>query len=47
VFADFASLLASAQQSGNDVIIQAGAENTITLKNFLLSNLNNADFLFI
>jgi VCBS repeat-containing protein len=47
VFADFASMLASAQQSGNDVIIQAGAGNTITLQNFLLSNLSNADFLFI
>jgi VCBS repeat-containing protein len=47
VFADFASVLASATQSGNDVIIQAGGGNTITLQNFLLSNLSGSDFLFV
>jgi VCBS repeat-containing protein len=46
VFADFASVLASASQSGSDVIINAGNGNSIILQNILLSNLHSSDFLF-
>jgi VCBS repeat-containing protein len=47
VFADFATMLANADQSGGDVVIDAGDGNLITLKNLLLSNLQAADFVFV
>ncbi|MFS8144428.1 calcium-binding protein, partial [Rhizobium sp. BR 249] len=46
IFADWASLLAASGQSGDDTIVTADADNTITLKNVLLSSLHSGDFLF-
>ncbi len=44
IFADWASLLAVSTLSGNDTIITADADNTITLKNVAVSSLQSADF---
>jgi serralysin len=44
VFSDWASLLTASSQSGNDTIITADADNTITLQNILLSSLQSEDF---
>ncbi|MEZ2130066.1 hypothetical protein AAE028_20185, partial [Sinorhizobium sp. CB9] len=46
-FADWASLLAVSILSGNDTIITADADNTITLKNVAVSSLQSADFQFV
>lgn len=45
-FVDFASMMASAVQSGADVIIDAGAANTVTLLGVNLASLTTNDFLF-
>ncbi|XAZ23542.1 calcium-binding protein [Sinorhizobium sp. B11] len=47
IFADWASLLAVSTLSGNDTIITADADNTITLKNVAVSSLQSADFQFV
>jgi Ca2+-binding RTX toxin-like protein len=47
IFADWASLLAVSILSGNDTIITADADNTITLKNVAVSSLQSADFQFV
>ncbi|NKJ83913.1 M10 family metallopeptidase [Rhizobium leguminosarum] len=47
VFADWASLLAASSQSGNDTIITADADNTITLQSILVSSLQSEDFQFV
>jgi hypothetical protein len=46
VFDDFADLMASATQSGSDVVITDGA-NTLTLKNVTLAQLHQDDFSFV
>jgi Ca2+-binding RTX toxin-like protein len=45
IFADFAAVQAASQQVGSDVVITADAANTITLKNVILANLHQDDFL--
>ena len=45
VFNSFASVLAHANQAGNDVVISAGSD-TLTLKNIKISALNSHDFQF-
>jgi len=47
IFADWAQLLGAAVQSGGDTIITADANDTITLKNTLVGNLQQANFHFI
>jgi len=46
VFNDFAEVLASARQSGADVRIEVDPENSLVLKNAMLSNLQADDFRF-
>ncbi|WP_413711654.1 DUF4214 domain-containing protein [Rhizobium sp. Rhizsp82] len=46
IFADWASVLAASSQSGNDTVITADSNNTITLKNVAVSSLQAADFQF-
>ncbi|MCA6119976.1 hypothetical protein J6524_34710 [Bradyrhizobium sp. WSM 1738] len=46
VFDSFASVLAHAAQVGQDVVISAGADNSVTLKNTKLSALDKYDFQF-
>ncbi|WP_143540024.1 calcium-binding protein, partial [Rhizobium sophoriradicis] len=46
IFADWESLFAASEQSGNDTIITADSDNSITLKNVALSSLQSWDFLF-
>ncbi|EJT04456.1 rhizobiocin/RTX toxin and hemolysin-type calcium binding protein, partial [Rhizobium sp. CCGE 510] len=46
IFADWASLLAATGQSGSDTIITADSDNSITLKNVVVSSLQSWDFLF-
>ena len=46
VFKNFAALLAASAQVGADVVITKDADNTITLKDVLLANLNADDFVF-
>jgi hypothetical protein len=47
VFKDWSSILQSAKQSGNDVIITAEKDNSLILKNLMLSNLSADDFRFV
>jgi hypothetical protein len=47
VFDDFADVLAHASQSGQDVVIDAGGGNSLTLKNTSLSSLDRSDFHFV
>ncbi|AJC77999.1 hemolysin-type calcium-binding protein [Rhizobium etli bv. phaseoli str. IE4803] len=46
IFADWETLFAASEQSGNDTIITADSDNSITLKNVALSSLQSWDFLF-
>ncbi|MBP2445751.1 serralysin [Rhizobium leguminosarum] len=46
IFADWESLFAATGQSGSDTIITADSDNTITLKNVVVSSLQSWDFLF-
>jgi Ca2+-binding RTX toxin-like protein len=46
-FADFASVLAHAQQVGDNVVISLDADDTVTLLAYRLSNLNSGDFAFV
>ena len=46
VFDDFADVLAHASQHGQDVVIDAGGGNSLTLKNTSLSSLDRTDFHF-
>ncbi|AIC25934.1 hemolysin-type calcium-binding protein [Rhizobium etli bv. mimosae str. IE4771] len=46
IFADWEALFAATEQSGNDTIITADSDNTITLRNVALSSLQSWDFLF-
>ncbi|ANL32876.1 M10 family metallopeptidase C-terminal domain-containing protein [Rhizobium phaseoli] len=46
IFADWESLFAATEQSGNDTIITADSDNIITLRNVALSSLQSWDFLF-
>ena len=46
VFDSFASVLAHATQVGQDVVISADADNSVTLKNTKLSAINSHDFQF-
>ncbi|MBX5236955.1 M10 family metallopeptidase C-terminal domain-containing protein [Rhizobium sp. NLR22b] len=46
IFANWESLFAATEQSGNDTIIRADADNTITLTNVALSSLHSWDFFF-
>ncbi|WP_064709925.1 M10 family metallopeptidase C-terminal domain-containing protein [Rhizobium bangladeshense] len=46
IFADWESLFAASEQDGNDTIITADSDNTITLRNVALSSLQSWDFLF-
>ncbi|MBX4865641.1 RTX toxin [Rhizobium bangladeshense] len=46
IFADWDALFAATEQSGNDTIITADSDNTITLRNVALSSLQSWDFLF-
>ncbi|WP_414470843.1 calcium-binding protein [Microvirga sp. M2] len=47
VFSGYAAVLAASTQSGSNVMITAGAGNTITLKNVTLSSLHADDFRFV
>ena len=46
VFDSFASVLAHATQVGQDVVISADADNSVTLKNTKLSAIDRHDFQF-
>ncbi|UWM84071.1 RTX toxin [Rhizobium sp. SRDI969] len=46
IFADWESLFAAIEQFGNDTIITADSDNTITLTNVAVSSLQSWDFLF-
>ncbi|ANK84405.1 M10 family metallopeptidase [Rhizobium sp. N731] len=46
IFVDWESLFAASEQSGNDTVIMADSDNTITLRNVALSSLQSWDFLF-
>jgi Ca2+-binding RTX toxin-like protein len=46
VFDSFADVLSHASQSGHDVVINAGAGNTVTLKDAKLASLDKYDFHF-
>ncbi|CAN7188230.1 M10 family metallopeptidase C-terminal domain-containing protein [Rhizobium leguminosarum] len=46
IFADWESLFAAIEQFGNNTIITADSDNTITLKNVALLSLQSWDFLF-
>nr|WP_280950624.1 M10 family metallopeptidase C-terminal domain-containing protein [Rhizobium esperanzae] len=46
IFVDWESLFAASEQSGNDTVITADSDNTITLRNVALSSLQSWDFLF-
>ncbi len=46
IFANFAAVKAASHQEGNDVVIQADAENSVTLENFQLDDLQPASFDF-
>jgi hypothetical protein len=46
VFDDFASVLAHASQQGHDVVIDAGAGNSLTLKHTKIAALDKMDFHF-
>ncbi|ANL20531.1 serralysin-like metalloprotease domain-containing protein [Rhizobium sp. N113] len=46
IFVDWESLFAASEQSGNDTVIMADPDNTITLRNVALSSLQSWDFLF-
>ncbi len=47
VFDDFADVMAHASQIGQDVVIDAHAGNTLTLKNTSLTSLDRSDFQFV
>jgi hypothetical protein len=47
IFANFADILANSVQDGSNVVITADAENSITLENVSLTNLNANDFHFV
>ena len=47
VFDDFASVLAHASQQGNNVVIDAGGGNTLTLRDTKLTSLDKTDFHFV
>lgn len=47
IFADFSSVYAAASQVGSDTLITFDANNTITLKNILKTNLHADDFSFL
>jgi Ca2+-binding RTX toxin-like protein len=47
VFADFAAVQAAASQSGGDVVIAAGAGETVTLKSTTVAALHADDFRFV
>ncbi|QPF86525.1 hypothetical protein IC762_09680 [Bradyrhizobium genosp. L] len=47
VFDSFAEVLSHASQHGNDVVIDAGAGNSLTLKNIKLGALDKTDFHFV
>ena len=47
VFDSFADVLAHATQSGQDVVISAGASDSLTLKNVKLGALDRSDFHFV
>ena len=46
-FADFTSVMAAASQAGSDVVITADAQNSVTLNNVTLGQLDVHDFEFI
>ncbi|NEJ20251.1 rhizobiocin [Rhizobium leguminosarum] len=46
IFADWETLFAAIEQFGNDTIITADSDNTITLTNVAVSSLQSWDFLF-
>jgi VCBS repeat-containing protein len=46
-FASFAEVALAAKQVGNDVVIDAGNGNLITIKNMLYGNLDASDLLFL
>jgi len=46
-FVDFTDVMASARQSGSDTVIEADTENSLTLKNVILSSLQADDFRFV
>ncbi|BDA84003.1 hypothetical protein Sa4125_15450 [Aureimonas sp. SA4125] len=46
IFANYAAVMASSQQIGGDVLIDAGSGDRIALKNFSLANLTADDFIF-
>ncbi|MGR9503742.1 calcium-binding protein [Rhizobium leguminosarum] len=47
IFADFASVIAAAAQSGSDTLITHDGDNSIVLKNVALANLHQDDFRFV
>lgn len=47
VFADYADVMSHASQSGRDVVIDAGGDNSLTLKNTKVASLDKHDFQFV
>ncbi|MGO7153186.1 calcium-binding protein [Rhizobium leguminosarum] len=47
IFADFASVIAAAAQSGSDTLITNDGDSSIVLKNIALTNLHQDDFRFV
>ncbi|MGZ8323507.1 MAG: calcium-binding protein, partial [Rhodoplanes sp.] len=47
VFADVNAVLSASHQAGSDVVITAGVDHSITLKNVTLAHLHADDFLIV
>ncbi|WP_374653555.1 hypothetical protein [Dongia sp.] len=47
LFADFSAVLAASEQDGDDIVITLDADNSIVIKDVVLSHLHESDFRFV